>query len=111
MRAWGRFVYRRRWLVLIATVAISAAGIGLLIRGGNLTNDNTFDFESAHALNLMTDQLHQPTEITFVFSSPNQVASDPGFRSAVAAAIAPVRYLPHVASVTLPWDLPPAVTA
>jgi putative drug exporter of the RND superfamily len=111
METWGRFVFRHRWWVLLASIAAALAGIGLILTGGDLNNDNTFDFESAHALNLMTEQLPNPTEIDFVLSSSTLVASDKAFQQAAEAAMAPVRHEPHVIGVTMPWQLPPAVAA
>jgi putative drug exporter of the RND superfamily len=111
METWGRFVFRHRWWVLLASVAAAVAGVGLIFAGGNLTNANTFDFESAHALTLMTDQLPSPTEIRFVLSSSTLVDTDPAFRQAAEQAMAPARNVPHVVSIITPWQLPPAVAA
>jgi RND superfamily putative drug exporter len=111
METWGRFVFRHRWWVLLTSVAAAIAGVGLILAGGNLNNGNTFDFESAHALTLMTDQLPSPTEIQFVMGSSTLVDTDPAFREAVDSAMAPAKHVAHVISVTTPWQLPAAVAA
>jgi RND superfamily putative drug exporter len=104
MSRWGRFVYRHRWWVLLASLAFFVASLGLLTRGGTLNNNNTFHFESSRALTLESQQL--PTSIAngleLVLGSPSLTVGSPTFESAVSAALAPLRHDSRVQTIILP---------
>jgi len=61
LAAWGRFVYRRRWLVLFVSLLAVAASIASLLAGGDLRNVEFSDTESGRASQLLRDELPQPT--------------------------------------------------
>ena len=90
MSWWGGFVYRHRWWVLLASLVLFVASLGLLSRGGTLKNNDTFHFESSDALTLESQQL--PTSIAngfeLVLGSPSLTVGSPAFESAVSAALA-----------------------
>jgi RND superfamily putative drug exporter len=104
MSWWGGFVYRHRWWVLLASLALFVASLGLLSRGGTLNNNNTFHFESSRALTLESQQL--PTSIAngfeLVLGSPSLTVGSPTFGSAVSAALAPLRHDSRVQTIILP---------
>jgi len=104
MSWWGGFVYRHRWWVLLTSLVLFVASLGLLSRGGTLKNNNTFHFESSQALTLESQQL--PTSIAngfeLVLGSPSLTAGSPAFESAVSAALAPLRHDSRVETILLP---------
>ena len=104
MSWWGGFVYRHRWWVLLASLVLFVASLGLLSRGGTLKNNDTFHFESSDALTLESQQL--PTSIAngfeLVLGSPSLTVGSPAFESAVSAALAPLRHDSRVQTVILP---------
>jgi RND superfamily putative drug exporter len=104
MSWWGGFVYRHRWWVLLASLVLFVATLGLLSRGGTLNNNDTFHFESSRALTLESQQL--PTSIAngleLVLGSPSLTVGSPAFESAVSAALAPLRHDSRVQTIILP---------
>src|SRR2546428_10884619 len=61
LAAWGRFVYRRRWLVLFVSLLAVAASIASLLAGGDLRNVEFRDTESGRASQVLRDELPRPT--------------------------------------------------
>jgi RND superfamily putative drug exporter len=104
MAWWGSFVYRRRWWVLLASLLVFVVSAGLLSRGGTLSNNDTFHFESSHALTLEGQQL--PTSIAngfeLVLGSPSLTVGSPAFESAVSTALAHLRRDSRVQTILLP---------
>ncbi len=104
MSWWGGFVYRHRWWVLLASIVLFVASLGLLSRGGTLNNNDTFHFESSHALTLESQQL--PTSIAngfeLVLGSPSLGVGSPAFAAAVSSAVAPLRHDSRVQTIILP---------
>ncbi|MGD1053247.1 MAG: MMPL family transporter [Candidatus Dormibacteria bacterium] len=104
MTWWGGFVARRRWWVLLASIVLFVASLGLLSRGGTLNNNDTFHFESSHALTLESQQL--PTSIAngfeLVLGSPSLTVGSPGFAAAVSSALAPLRRDSRVQTILVP---------
>jgi RND superfamily putative drug exporter len=101
---WGRAVVRVRWWVIAAAAALVVAGatwgagvFGSLTGGGYDDPDS----ESNRAARAIAEQLDQrPPDVLVLWSSDNATVEDAGFRSAVTAAVARIRALPQVASVT-----------
>ena len=108
--AWGRFVYRRKGLVLLASaltfvfvVAVYFAGLGGELGAGDFSEQT----EAGRATKLLEDQLPEsPPSFTFVLSSSSLRATDPAFRAAVEETLRPVRNDPSVARVRTAYDAP-----
>ena len=50
LEAWGRFVYRRRWLVLLGSLVLLTASGYFVLQGGDLQNpDSVASTESGRA--------------------------------------------------------------
>src|SRR4051812_48938046 len=109
LEAWGRFVHRRRWLVLLASGALLAATGVLLARGGDFQNpDSVASSESGRASALLNSERPAPTatpvnaspppgtSFVFVFEHDTMLVTDAGYRAAVLDAIAPLRTDPRV---------------
>ncbi len=106
MKAWGLWVYRFRWWVLIISVLTLVPAALLTIRGGYLDSvvipANT---SSSRALDLIKKEL-PPTPPSFglILQSQSLRATDPIFKAEVERALAPLRNAPRVASVRTPYD-------
>jgi RND superfamily putative drug exporter len=105
--AWGRFVYRARWAVLILSlVLVVSSVVGILRLTTSLPSAYRGDehAESSRAVDLQSAEL--PTDgggsFTLLFSAKDAAlkASDPAFAAAVEAALQPLRSDPRVASIT-----------
>ncbi len=104
--AWGRCVYRFRWVTLALSALLLAGSLVALRAGGTLSNTIPPRTESGRALRLIQDELPQPGGSSFalVFGSDALSASDPAFRDALAAAVAPLRSDARVKSIRTPAD-------
>ena len=117
---WGRFVYRRRWPVLVLsllTVGVSAAS---LIAGGQLRNVEFRDTEAGRASQLIRDEFPPVTgapvaatsSFVLIFTSNEGLAAaDPRFVDGMNAALAPLRSDPRVVSIVTPDSVPAASAA
>ena len=106
LAAWGRWVYRFRWWVLILSVLSLGPTAWLTSQGGRLESVIVpTNSDSARALDLMKEEL-PPGLPSFglIFQSPSVQASDPAFKAEVERAVAPLRDDPRVASVHTAYD-------
>jgi RND superfamily putative drug exporter len=107
---WGHFVYRRRWPVLIGSAFLLGISIAGLLMGGTLTTGGplTSNLEAAQASNLVTSELRsneKPTSsFDLIFRSPNLSVSDPAYKDAVTAALAPIQSAPRVLQILTPYN-------
>ena len=119
LEGWGRFVYRRRWHVLLASAALLVLSGFLAARGGELDNpDALASSESGRASALLNGERPSPTPapanatpvpgttFVLVFEHDTMVATDPVYQSAVLDAIAPLRSDERVLSVRTYYDAP-----
>src|SRR2546423_13137030 len=58
---WGRFVYRRRWLVLVVSVLTLGVSAASLLAGGQLRNVPFRDTEAGRTNQLIRDEFPRPT--------------------------------------------------
>ena len=107
---WGRFVYRFRWAVLVGSGVLLALSIAGLLMGGTLTSNGqlTNDTESGRAGNLIASDLpsgsKQASTFLLLFRSDSLVATDPAYRAAVDAALAPIQNDPRITKLTDPYN-------
>src|SRR5579883_3015550 len=94
--AWGRRVYRRRWLVLALNGAVVAGAAAALLAGGRLTTGAIRGTEADRAQRLAEDALGFPgaSSFTVIFHSATLAAADP-----------------RVAAIDAPLDVPPPLAA
>src|SRR2546428_5373453 len=105
--AWGRFVYRRRWPVLAVSGVLLLASIFMGIQAGKLQSGGFIETsESGRASRLIERELPRAGAATFtlILSSGTLSATSPEFRTALDAALAPLRTDPRVAAITTPFD-------
>lgn len=109
---WGRFVYRRRWVVLFLSAILLGLSVAGILTGGTLTGNGGFgaSLAAGQADKLVTQQI-QPTQaasgssLELIFSSDTLTATDPAFRSAVEQAIDPLLGDLRVTGVDTPYNV------
>jgi putative drug exporter of the RND superfamily len=105
--AWGRFVYRRRWPVLLLSILLLLASGFIAGSGGKLESGGFIETaESGRASRLIEKELPivGGSTFTLIFSSDTLSANDPEFRAAVEAALVPLRTDPRKDSIITPYD-------
>ncbi|TMF16125.1 MAG: hypothetical protein E6I35_11195, partial [Chloroflexi bacterium] len=111
---WGRFVYRFRWVTLVASALLLGVSVIGVLTGGQLAGNGGFgaDLEAGRTARLVAREIHreQPVAVTsgmtLIFSSSTLNATDTAFQSAVEAAIAPLKSDSRVTGVTTPYGVP-----
>ena len=119
LEAWGRLVYRRRWLVLVASLVLLSVSGAFVLRGGELQNpESVASSESGRASALLnserppatpTPAVASPppgTSFVFVFEHDTMLVTDPPYRQAVMDAIAPLRTDDRVQIIRTYYDAP-----
>ena len=119
--SWGRFVYRFRWATLVGSGVLLAITIAGLLTGGNLQQGGptvTNNIEAFKADNLINSELYHGKQVftsnfSLIFKSDTLTASDPAFKDAVTAALAPIQSDPRITSIISPYNAttPQAVQA
>ena len=114
--SWGRFVYRYRWATLASSGVLLAISIAGMLMGGTLTSGGplTSNLESARAGNLVTSELATSkvtSNFVLIFSSKTQSVSDPAFKDALTAALAPIEGDPRISALVSPYNAPNARVA
>ncbi len=109
--SWGRFVYRYRWATLVGSGVLLAISIAGMLMGGTLTSGGplTSNLESARAGNLITSELGASkvtSNFVLLFTSKTESVSDPAFKDAVTAALAPIQGDPRISSLVTPYNAP-----
>src|SRR5438093_11294005 len=106
--AWGRFVYRRRWVVLVFSLVTLGVATGSLLAGGQLRNVPFRDTEAGRTNQLIRDEFPRPTgapaaatsSFVLIFTSTAGLdAADKGFIGGMNDALTPLRADPRVVSI------------
>jgi putative drug exporter of the RND superfamily len=109
LAAWGRIVHRRGWLVLAGSVALVALSVVGLMRGGSLVSGNELrgDLEASRATRLAGStaqpQVRAGSSFVLLFRGRDLMVTDPAFRTALEAAVAPFLADPRVVAVQTPY--------
>jgi RND superfamily putative drug exporter len=110
---WGRFVYRFRWATLAGSGVLLAITVVGLLMGGNLQQGGptvTNNIEAFKANNLINTELSRggrtfvSSNFSLIFRSDSLTVSDPAFKEAVKAALAPIESDPRITSIASPFD-------
>ncbi len=103
--AWGHFVYRARWGVLLVSVLLLLVSGFIASQGGQLESGGFIETaESGRGTKLIDTELPGGVNFTVIFTSQSLSSADPRFRAAVDAAIAPLRSDPRVTTIVTPYD-------
>src|SRR5882762_3607327 len=118
---WGRFVYRRRWVVLVVSVLTLGASVASLLAGGQLRNVPFRDTEAGRTSQLIRDEFPRPTgapiieatsSFVLIFTSTEGLdATDKRFIGDMTDALAPLRADPRVVSIFTPDNVLPESAA
>jgi putative drug exporter of the RND superfamily len=121
LEAWGRLVYRRRWIVLVLSVLTVGVSVASLLAGGDLRNVPFRETEAGRTNQLIRDEFPRPTgapvvaatsSFVLIFTSKEGLAAaDPRFIEGLNAALAPLRADPRVVSIFTPDNVVPASAA
>src|SRR5215213_7364722 len=106
--AWGLFIYRFRWLVLVASILSIAAVIFSMQYGGRL---GTGEFsapdgtESGRVDDLLDEQVAKtPPSFMLIFGNEEEKATDPAFRDGVDHALKPIEDDEKVTNVRTAYE-------
>jgi putative drug exporter of the RND superfamily len=106
--AWGRFVYRFRWLVLAASILSIAAVIFSMQYGGRL---GTGEFsapdgtESGRVDDLLDQEVSRtPPSFMLIFGNEKEKATDQAFRDGVEQALEPIEDDDRVTNVRTAYE-------
>jgi uncharacterized membrane protein YdfJ with MMPL/SSD domain len=106
--AWGRFVYRFRWLVLVASILSIAAIVYSMQYGGRL---GTGEFaapegtESGRVDDLLDEEVTKtPPSFMLIFGDEDEKATDPAFRDGVERALEPLEGDDRVTNVRTAYE-------
>ena len=106
--AWGRLVYRLRWLVLVVSVLSIVALIFSMQYGGRL---GTGEFsapdgtESGRVEDLLDEEVAKtPPSFMLIFGNEDEKATDPAFREGVERALEPLEEDERVTNVRTAYE-------
>ncbi|HET7339309.1 MAG TPA: MMPL family transporter, partial [Candidatus Dormibacteraeota bacterium] len=109
--AWGRFVYRNRWAVLVGSGMLLAISIVSLALGGTLQSGGPLssNLESAKAQSTINAQLNtantKPTSsFDLIFKSDTMSVGDAAYQSALNDALAPIQGDSRIDKITTPYS-------
>lgn len=101
--AYGRLVYRLRWLFILLWLIGLGVSIPFTLSVGNVLNGGGYsikDSESSRVDVIMSSKLHQSgSQLLVVFQSLHTAVSDPAYQQEVNAFVSRVQTLAHVAGV------------
>jgi RND superfamily putative drug exporter len=102
--AWGRFVYRFRWAVLVLSLLSLVATVVLMVYGGRLGTEFSSDGETERADELLDEKLpERAPSFTLIFSSDELEVEGRGFRQEMKRSLEPVRKDERVKDVLTPF--------
>ena len=108
---WGRFVYRRRWAVLVVSAFLLGLSIVGIQTGGTLAGNGGFgaDLPAGKAATLVSNEIQPGQVVTgsgmeLIFSSDTLKATDAAFQSAVEQGLAPVLADSRVSGADTPYN-------
>jgi RND superfamily putative drug exporter len=112
---WGRFVYRRRWAMLVVSAVLLGLSVAGILTGATLTGNGGFgtNLAAGQAAKLVAAEI-QPqaaatgSSIELIFSSGTLAATDPAFQTAVEQAVTALSGDSRVTGVDTPYNVPAA---
>jgi putative drug exporter of the RND superfamily len=103
--AWGRFVYRFRWAVLVLSLLSLVATVVLMVYGGRLGTEFSAEGETERADELLDEKLSERApSFTLIFGSDDLKVEGRAFRQEMKRALKPVRKDERVRGVLTAFD-------
>ena len=107
-RAWGRFIYRFRWTIVVLSLVPLLPAAWLMLRGGTLeTSVVPVTTESGRAAELIASEVPRRATFELIFSHPSLPATDPKVQAAVVEALGSLRQDGRVTRITTAYDRSP----
>src|SRR5579859_3047544 len=110
---WGRFVYRFRWAMLVASALLLGLSVVALKTGAQLPGIGVFgaDLPAGQAARLINNEIPVQqgapgSSMTLLFSSPTLSATNPAYQSALENAVTALSNDPRVTAVRTPYNVP-----
>ena len=110
---WGRFVFRFRWVTLVASALLLGLSLVAIFTGANLTGSGSFgaDLAAGKAAKLIGDQIAAQkgaagSQFLLIYSSSELKTSDQAFQKAVEDSLASLAFDSRVGSVRSPYSVP-----
>ena len=101
--AYGRLIYRLRWIVIAVWVVIFLASVPFAAKLPSALKNGGYNFggsEAYQAYNILTGKLHfPPAQILVVFQSGNTPVSDPAYQQEIQQFMTRARSFSHVTGV------------
>lgn len=102
--AYGRFVYRSRWFILIFWMVVLGISVPFAAKLTSILTSGSYSFngsESVQVGNILTGTLHQaPSEALVVFQSSTTLVSNPAFQQETQAFTAKLKGFSNLRDVT-----------
>ena len=103
--AWGRYVYRFRWAVLVLSLLTLVATVVLMVYGGRLGTEFSAEGETERADELLDKELpERAPSFTLIFGSDDLEVEDRAFRREMKHALEPLRKDERVKDVLTAFD-------
>ena len=105
--AWGHFVHRFRWPVLIVSAALLLGSVFVVSQGAKLESGGFIETaESGRASRLIESELPNSSAASFtlIYSSTTLSAKDPAFRAEVDRVVERMKADPRVSAIQTPYD-------
>ena len=109
---WGRFVYRRRWAVLVVSAVLMGLSVAGILGGAPLAGNGGFGANLASgqtaklvAAEIQPEQAPTGSTMELIVVSTTLTANDPAYQSAVEQSIGALLTDPRVARVDTPYPV------
>lgn len=104
--AYGRFIYRVRWIVVALWLVMLVASVPFAARITSVLTGGGYSFtgsESAQAGNVISAALHRPaSQLLVVFQSPDTPVTDASYQSEIQSLTSAAENYPNVIDVAQP---------
>jgi RND superfamily putative drug exporter len=112
---WGRFVYRRRWAMLVVSAVLLGLSVAGILGGAPLAGNGGFGANLASgqtaklvAAEIQPEQAPTGSTMELIIASTTLTATDPAYQSAVEQSIGALSTDPRVAGIDTPYSVPPS---
>jgi putative drug exporter of the RND superfamily len=101
--AYGKFIYKMRWIVILLWAVALATSIPFAIRLPSILTGGGYNLahsESGQVSEILANRFHQPSnQLLVVFQSANTPVNNPAYQHEVSSFIARAKEYPHVEQI------------